>query len=103
MPSQQSRGPRGRRFFDIEFATDISHSLISQVKDLQAVIVKRDEELRLAKAAGSRLEKATEGLQQRLRDLDESEHRYKERTGRWRRSCTSCARPRRTRPSARSA
>jgi hypothetical protein len=45
---------------------------------LQALLAEREEELREIKVENSRLEIESEGLQQRMKTLDESEHRYKD-------------------------
>lgn len=63
---------------DIEFAAEISTSLIGQVRNLQALLAERDEEVKELKSSNSALEIESENLQQRLSTLDESEHRYKE-------------------------
>lgn len=63
---------------DIEFAVDINNSLITQVRQLQAVISERDEALKKATLEKSRLELEAEGFSQRLKSLDESEQRYKD-------------------------
>jgi hypothetical protein len=66
------------RIHDIEFAAEISTSLISQVRQLQALLSEREEELKDIKADNSRLEIEFEAFQQRMKTLDESEHRYKD-------------------------
>lgn len=63
---------------DIEFATEISTSLLSQVRHLQALLAEKDEALKTVTYEKSRLEIEAEGFNQRLRTLDESEHRYKD-------------------------
>lgn len=63
---------------DIEFAAEISTSLIAQVRNLQALLSERDDELKGVQTEKTRLEIDSESLQQRLKALDESEHRYKE-------------------------
>lgn len=63
---------------DIEFAAEISTSLIAQVRNLQSLLSERDEENKTLHSERSNLEIEAENLQQRLRTLDESEHRYKE-------------------------
>ena len=63
---------------DIEFAAEITTSLLGQVRHLQAVLAERDENLKITTAAKSRLELDAEGFSQRLRSLDESEQRYKD-------------------------
>lgn len=63
---------------DIEFAAEITTSLLGQVRHLQAVLAERDEALKSTGADKSRLELEAEGFSQRLRSLDESEQRYKD-------------------------
>ncbi|CAI4210970.1 unnamed protein product [Parascedosporium putredinis] len=75
IPNRKLRNQPANRIHDIEFAAEISTSLISQVRNLQALLAEKDEELRDVKADNARLEVDTEGLQQRLKALDESEHR----------------------------
>ena len=66
------------RIHDIEFAAEISTSLIAQVRNLQALLSEREEELKDVKAERSRLELEAENIHQRLKSLDESENRYKD-------------------------
>ena len=63
---------------DIDFAAEISTSLLGQVRHLQAVLLERDETLKAVQSDKSRLETEAEGFSQRLRSLDESEQRYKD-------------------------
>ncbi len=63
---------------DIDFAAEISTSLLGQVRHLQAVLLERDETLKAVQSDKSRLEFEAEGFSQRLRSLDESEQRYKD-------------------------
>ena len=63
---------------DIDFAAEISTSLLGQVRHLQAVLLERDESLKAVQSEKSRLELEAEGFSQRLRSLDESEQRYKD-------------------------
>ncbi|KAL9101236.1 MAG: hypothetical protein Q9163_003492 [Psora crenata] len=62
----------------IEFAAEITTSLLGQVRHLQAVLVERDEALRTANVDKSKLEVEAEGFAQRLKHLDDSEQRYKD-------------------------
>lgn len=78
MPNRRSRNQPTNRVHDIEFAAEISTSLIAQVRNLQSILSERDDENKTLHSAKSKLEIETENLQQRLRTLDESEHRYKE-------------------------
>ncbi|VUC21592.1 unnamed protein product [Clonostachys rosea] len=78
VPNRKIRNQPANRVHDIEFAAEISTSLIGQVRNLQALLAERDEEVRDLKTDKSALEIEAESLQQRLKTLDESEHRYKE-------------------------
>lgn len=63
---------------DIEFATEISTSLLAQVRQLQALLAERDESLKAINLEKSRLELEAEAYSQRIRALDDSEQRYKD-------------------------
>ncbi|KAK3371917.1 hypothetical protein B0H63DRAFT_282789 [Podospora didyma] len=78
VPNRKLRNQPTNRIHDIEFAAEISTSLISQVRNLQALLSERDEELRDIKSEQSKLEADAESFQQRLKTLDESESRYKD-------------------------
>ncbi|KAK2739457.1 hypothetical protein FQN57_006586 [Myotisia sp. PD_48] len=78
VPSRRQRNQPSSRVHDIEFATEISTSLLAQVRQLQALLAERDETLRALNTEKSRLELESEGLTQRIRALDESEQRYKD-------------------------
>lgn len=78
VPNRKIRNQPSNRVHDIEFAAEISTSLIAQVRNLQALLAEREEELKDIKYDKSTLEIESEGFQQRVRALDESEHRYKE-------------------------
>lgn len=77
-PSRRQRNQQPSRINDIKLATEISSSLLQQIRDLQAVLAEKDEALRTAALAQSQMEIDTEGLVQRVRALDESENRYKD-------------------------
>ncbi|KAM0458061.1 hypothetical protein ACHAO4_002783 [Trichoderma viride] len=78
VPNRKSRNQPTSRVHDIEFAAEISTSLIAQVRSLQAILGERDEQVKDLRNDASRLEGDSEALQQRLKVLDESEHRFKE-------------------------
>ncbi|KAK0723737.1 hypothetical protein B0T21DRAFT_385936 [Apiosordaria backusii] len=78
VPNRKLRNQPAGRIHDIEFAAEISTSLIAQVRNLQALLSEREEELKEIKADRSRLELEAEGFQQHIKSLDESEHRYKD-------------------------
>jgi predicted nucleic acid-binding Zn-ribbon protein len=78
VPSRKQRNQPSSRVHDIEFATEISTSLLAQVRQLQALLAEREEALRTLNLEKSRLEIEAEGYTQRIRILDESEERYKD-------------------------
>lgn len=76
--NRKSRNQAGPKLHDIELAAEISTSLIAQVRNLQAILAEKEEELRDVRIEKSKLEYDAEGFQQRLKTLDESESRYKD-------------------------
>jgi chromosome segregation ATPase len=78
VPNRKQRSQPSNRSHDIEFAAEISTSLLKQVRHLQGLLVEKEEALRNVTLEKSRLEIETEGFGQRLRSLDESERRYKD-------------------------
>ncbi|KAK2600966.1 hypothetical protein N8I77_010455 [Diaporthe amygdali] len=78
VPNRKLRNQPANRIHDIEFAAEISTSLITQVRNLQALLQEREEELKDVKSERSGLQREMEGFQQRMRNLDESEMRYKD-------------------------
>lgn len=78
MPSRKQRNQPSNRVHDIEFATEISTSLLAQVRQLQALLIERDDSLKAVTIEKSRLERDAEGFSQRLKSLDDSEQRYKD-------------------------
>ncbi|KAJ9211025.1 hypothetical protein DTO166G4_7417 [Paecilomyces variotii] len=78
VPSRKQRNQPSSRIHDIEFATEISTSLLAQVRQLQALLAEREETLKSVNLEKSRLELEAEGFSQRIRALDESEQRYKD-------------------------
>ncbi len=76
--NRKQRNQTANRVHDIEFAAEISTSLISQVRGLQALLAEREEDLRVTKQDLAQLEDTSESLRERVKELDESEHRYKE-------------------------
>ncbi|KAM7201380.1 anucleate primary sterigmata protein A [Naviculisporaceae sp. PSN 640] len=78
VPNRKLRNQPANRIHDIEFAAEISTSLIAQVRNLQALLAEKEEELKDTKAERNRLELEAEGFQQRMKTLDESENRYKD-------------------------
>lgn len=78
VPNRKQRNQPSNRVHDIEFVTEISTSLIAQLRHVQTQLAERDDQLRNLTLEKSRLEIEAEGFNQRLRSLDESEHRYKD-------------------------
>ncbi|KAF2015431.1 hypothetical protein BU24DRAFT_346506 [Aaosphaeria arxii CBS 175.79] len=78
VPSRKQRNQQPSRVNDIALATEISTSLLSQLRDLQAVLLEKEEALKAVDLDRSQLEVEVEGLSQRLRTLDESESRLKD-------------------------
>ncbi|KAI9811797.1 MAG: hypothetical protein M1832_000691 [Thelocarpon impressellum] len=78
VPSRKARNQPANGVHDSEFYAEISTSLLTQVRNLQAIIAERDENLKTVNLEKSRLEVEAEGFAQRLRSLDESEQRYKD-------------------------
>ncbi|KAK5000980.1 hypothetical protein LTR66_000259 [Elasticomyces elasticus] len=77
-PSRKQRNQPSSRVHDIEFATEISTSLLAQVRQLQGVLADREETLRQATLDKTHLEAETAAYVQRLRHMDENEQRYKD-------------------------
>ena len=78
VPNRKVRNHPSNRIHDIEFAAEISTSLIAQVRNLQALLAEKEEELKETKSEKLRLEYESENFQQRVKALDENEHRYKD-------------------------
>lgn len=78
VPNRKIRNQPSHRIHDIEFAAEISTSLIAQVRNLQGLLSEREDELKETRADNAKLEYEVEGFQQRLKSLDDSEHRYKD-------------------------
>lgn len=77
-PSRRQRNQPTNRVHDIEFATEISTSLLAQVRQLQAVLAEKEDALRTTTAEKAQLEADIAGLVHRLKVLDESEQKCKE-------------------------
>lgn len=76
--SRRNRNQPSNRVHDIEFATEISTSLLAQVRQLQAVLAEKENALRDATTQKEQLESDIGSLMQRLRMLDESEQKCKD-------------------------
>ena len=77
-PSRRQRNQPSNRVHDIEFATEISTSLLAQVRQLQAALAEKDEALKETTASKAQIETETMALLQRIRHMDESEQKYKD-------------------------
>ncbi len=77
-PSRRQRNQPSNRVHDIEFATEISTTLLAQVRQLQAALAEKDEELKDTASHRAQLEAEAAGMVQRIKQLDDSEHRYKD-------------------------
>ncbi|KAF2657229.1 hypothetical protein K491DRAFT_595335 [Lophiostoma macrostomum CBS 122681] len=77
-PSRKQRNQQPSRINDIALATEISTSLLSQLKDLQSVLKEKDEALKAADLDLARVEIEKEGINQQLRALNESDQRLKD-------------------------
>lgn len=78
VPNRKQRNQPTNRAHDVQFAADISTSLLAQVRQLQAALSERDESLKAVNLQNAKLEHDAEGFSQRLRALDENEQRYKD-------------------------
>lgn len=77
MPRKQRNQPASRAQ-DLDFAAEITTSLIDQVKHLQSALLEKDEALKSTSLEKARLEHEAAGFSLRLKSLDESEQRYKD-------------------------
>ncbi|KFA66107.1 hypothetical protein S40285_04303 [Stachybotrys chlorohalonatus IBT 40285] len=78
VPNRKIRNQPSNRVHDMAFYAEITSSLITQVRDLQLMLAERDEQLKDVEGERQHLELEAKNLQQRVRVLDENEHRYKE-------------------------
>ncbi|KAB8801890.1 hypothetical protein FH972_026711 [Carpinus fangiana] len=78
VPSKNKRVSSGNRVHDIEFATEISTSLLGQVRSLQAVIAEKEDALRKANHENTLLQADSDAFQARLRNLDDDEEKFKD-------------------------
>ncbi|KEF61180.1 uncharacterized protein A1O9_02745 [Exophiala aquamarina CBS 119918] len=77
-PSRRQRNQPSNRAGDLQFAADISTSLLAQVRQLQSAVAERDDLLKQANADRDRLERESLVFTQRLRAHDENEQKYKD-------------------------
>ncbi|KAK5950637.1 hypothetical protein OHC33_008303 [Knufia fluminis] len=77
-PSRRHRNQPSTRAGDLQFAADISTSLLAQVRQLQATVAERDDSLRRVNAEREAIEHDLHNHTQKIRALDESEQKYKD-------------------------
>ncbi|KAK4561732.1 hypothetical protein LTR86_004411 [Recurvomyces mirabilis] len=77
-PSRRQRNQPNSRVHDIEFATEISTSLLAQVRQLQTAVAEKDDALKETSSAKLQLESEAAGLVGRIKQMDEHEQRYKD-------------------------
>jgi len=77
VPRKQRNQPPSRAQ-ELDFAAEITTSLIDQVKQLQAALSEKEEALKASDSDKARLEHEASGFSLRLKSLDESEQRYKD-------------------------
>lgn len=77
MPRKQ-RNQSTSRAQDLDFAAEITTSLIEQVKQLQAALLEKEDALKSTNLDKERLEQEAASFSSRLKSLDESEQRYKD-------------------------
>ena len=76
--SRRQRNQPNNRVHDIEFATEISTSLLAQVRQLQAALAEKDDALKDTTASKAQLEADTASMVQRIKQMNESEQRYRD-------------------------
>ncbi|CCU79871.1 putative anucleate primary sterigmata protein A [Blumeria hordei DH14] len=76
--NRRLRNLPSNRHDDLQFATDISTSLLSQLRDLQAILLEKEEQLKVTTLEKLRLEEEAESFAEHLRSLSESGERYKD-------------------------
>lgn len=76
--TRKTKNQPATRVHDIEFATEISTSLLGQVRQLQAQVAEKEEALRKANRDNSQLHSDLEAYTGRMRGIDDNEQRYKE-------------------------
>lgn len=76
--SRRSRNQPSGRVHDIEFATEISTSLLGQVRSLQNILAEKDEALKAAVRDNAKLQAENENFTYKLRGVDDNHNRFKE-------------------------
>ncbi|KAK4913317.1 hypothetical protein LTR66_017222, partial [Elasticomyces elasticus] len=77
-PNRRHRNQPSTKAGDLQFAADISTSLLAQVRTLQAAVAEKEEALRKAQAERERLDHDVLMYGDKLRTLDEKEQKYKD-------------------------
>lgn len=77
-PNRHKRDQSAKRNGDLQFAADISTSLLAQVRQLQAAVAERDETIRRAQAERETLDHDLLVHTQRVRALGDNEQKYKD-------------------------
>ncbi|KAJ9650059.1 hypothetical protein H2198_010621 [Neophaeococcomyces mojaviensis] len=77
-PSRRHRNQPSTRAGDLQFAADISTSLLAQVRQLQAAVAERDDTIKRFQAEREASDQDVLNYVQKIRALDESEQRYKD-------------------------
>ncbi|TKA63844.1 hypothetical protein B0A55_12258 [Friedmanniomyces simplex] len=77
-PSRRQRNQPSNRVHDIEFATEISTSLLAQVRQLQAALAEKDDALSETSSNKAQLEAEAAAMLQRIKQMDDHEQRYKD-------------------------
>lgn len=77
-PSRRHRNQPSTRAGDLQFAADISTSLLAQVRQLQAAVAERDDTIKTFHAERDSTDRDIHVYTQKIRALDESEQKYKD-------------------------
>jgi len=78
VPSRKQRNQSSTRVHDIEFATQISTSLLVQVRELQAALVEKDDALKTETLQKAQIEADLTNIRGRMKQADDTEQRYKD-------------------------
>ena len=76
--SRRQRNQPSNRIHDIEFATDISTSLLAQVRQLQGLLAEKDDALRETHSAKAQLETEAVAVAARIKHMDGESQRLKD-------------------------
>lgn len=77
-PSRRHRNQPSTRAGDLQFAADISTSLLAQVRQLQAAVAERDDTIKRFNQEQEVTDRDLQSYTQKIRALDESEQKYKD-------------------------